>query len=218
MRPPVPPPGQVHGHVRLPKRQTHGDHHLYDELHRRGRHHRRAARRSRLIHRGSLIPQQQIRVVSVDSQDTVGGKCAATNALDGNPATMWHTEWAQRTPPCPIPWCSISAPAIRSMAFAICPGRMATPTAPLPAISSTSVPMVPPGAPPWRRARWPPTRPRKPCASRPKRAALCAWSPCPRLTANPTPVPLNSTSSALQPRPRRPRRVISSLNPLRRRL
>ena len=31
----------VHGHLRLPKRHAHGDHHLYDELHRRGRHHRR---------------------------------------------------------------------------------------------------------------------------------------------------------------------------------
>jgi hypothetical protein len=50
---------------------------------------------------GGLIPQQQMRVVSVDSQDLVGGNYAATNAIDGNPATMWHTEWAQRTAPLP---------------------------------------------------------------------------------------------------------------------
>jgi fibronectin type 3 domain-containing protein len=43
------------------------------------------------------IPQQQLRVVSVDSQDVVGGNYAATNALDGNPATFWHTEWYQQT-------------------------------------------------------------------------------------------------------------------------
>src|SRR5215475_11020425 len=49
----------------------------------------------------SLIPQQQLHVVSVDSQDTVGGNYAATNALDGNPATFWHTEWYQRTAPLP---------------------------------------------------------------------------------------------------------------------
>jgi fibronectin type 3 domain-containing protein len=47
------------------------------------------------------IPQQQMRVVSVDSQDVVGGNYAATNALDGNPATFWHTEWYQQTTPLP---------------------------------------------------------------------------------------------------------------------
>src|SRR5215510_14004270 len=47
----------------------------------------------------SLIPQQQFRVVSVDSQDVIGGNYAATNAIDGKPATFWHTEWFQRTAP-----------------------------------------------------------------------------------------------------------------------
>src|SRR4029450_8619624 len=47
------------------------------------------------------IPQQQMRVVSVDSQDTVGGNYAATNALDGNSAHFWHTEWSQQTAPLP---------------------------------------------------------------------------------------------------------------------
>jgi endo-alpha-N-acetylgalactosaminidase len=50
---------------------------------------------------GSLIPQQQMRVMSVDSQELVGENGAATNALDGNPATIWHTEWSQRTAPLP---------------------------------------------------------------------------------------------------------------------
>src|SRR5882672_9441774 len=36
---------------------------------------------------GSIIPQQQMQVVSVDSQELVGENGAATNALDGNPAT-----------------------------------------------------------------------------------------------------------------------------------
>jgi len=47
------------------------------------------------------IPQQQMRVVSVDSQELVGENGAATNAIDGNPATFWHTEWAQQTAPLP---------------------------------------------------------------------------------------------------------------------
>ena len=47
---------------------------------------------------GSLIPQRQIRVVSVDSQEMAGGNYAAANALDGNAATMWATEWVLRAP------------------------------------------------------------------------------------------------------------------------
>src|SRR3989442_1455261 len=49
----------------------------------------------------SLIPQQQIHVVSVDSQELIGENGAATNALDGKPTTLWVTEWAQRTAPLP---------------------------------------------------------------------------------------------------------------------
>jgi F5/8 type C domain/Protein of unknown function (DUF4038)/Domain of unknown function (DUF5060)/Fibronectin type III domain len=44
------------------------------------------------------IPQRQMGVVSVDSQDLVGGNYAATNVLDGNSATFWHTEWYVRAP------------------------------------------------------------------------------------------------------------------------
>src|SRR6266699_6783060 len=50
---------------------------------------------------GSLIPQQQFRVVSVDSEELVGENGAATNAIDGTPATFWHTEWSQQTAPLP---------------------------------------------------------------------------------------------------------------------
>src|SRR5215475_12183003 len=49
----------------------------------------------------SLIPQQQFRVVSVDSQELTGEDGAATNAIDGDTATFWHTEWSQRTAPLP---------------------------------------------------------------------------------------------------------------------
>jgi F5/8 type C domain len=50
---------------------------------------------------GILIPQQQFHVVSVDSQELAGENGAATNAIDGNPATIWHTEWSQSTAPLP---------------------------------------------------------------------------------------------------------------------
>jgi hypothetical protein len=46
---------------------------------------------------GSIIPRR----VAVDSQELVGENGAATNAIDGNPATFWHTEWYQRTAPLP---------------------------------------------------------------------------------------------------------------------
>src|SRR5215831_18210960 len=42
-----------------------------------------------------------MRVVTVDSQELIGENGAATNAIDGKPATMWVTEWFQRTAPLP---------------------------------------------------------------------------------------------------------------------
>jgi fibronectin type 3 domain-containing protein len=47
------------------------------------------------------ISQQQMRVVTVDSQELIGENGAATNAIDGKLATMWVTEWFQRTAPLP---------------------------------------------------------------------------------------------------------------------
>jgi fibronectin type 3 domain-containing protein len=46
-----------------------------------------------------IIPQQQMRVVAVDSQEQVGENGTATNAIDGNATTLWHTAWSR--PPCP---------------------------------------------------------------------------------------------------------------------
>jgi alpha-L-fucosidase len=34
------------------------------------------------------------KVVSVDSEETAGGNNAAANAIDGDPATIWHTRWS----------------------------------------------------------------------------------------------------------------------------
>src|SRR2546426_88552 len=47
------------------------------------------------------IPQQLMRVVSIDSQELVGDNGAATNAIDGNSTTFWHTAWSQQTAPLP---------------------------------------------------------------------------------------------------------------------
>ena len=52
-------------------------------------------------HATSTIPQQQMLVVSVDSQELVDGNGAATNAIDGNPTTLWRSERSQRTAPLP---------------------------------------------------------------------------------------------------------------------
>jgi hexosaminidase len=43
-------------------------------------------------------PTTPVAVVDVSSEETVGEDGAAANAIDGDPATIWHTEWSQATP------------------------------------------------------------------------------------------------------------------------
>ncbi|MFF4829913.1 family 20 glycosylhydrolase [Streptomyces sp. NPDC001312] len=45
-----------------------------------------------------LIDQSTLRVHDVDSQETVGENGAATNAIDGDPNTFWHTQWYSAAP------------------------------------------------------------------------------------------------------------------------
>src|SRR5665213_1802914 len=40
----------------------------------------------------------KLTVVKVDSEETAGENGAATNAVDGNPETFWHTEWQDANP------------------------------------------------------------------------------------------------------------------------
>ena len=48
----------------------------------------------------SLIPQSQLTIASVDSEELVANGYAV-NAIDGQPDTLWHTEWYQSEPGCP---------------------------------------------------------------------------------------------------------------------
>ena len=41
------------------------------------------------------------RVIAVDSEETSGVDNRGRNALDGNPRSIWHTEWVHRNPPPP---------------------------------------------------------------------------------------------------------------------
>ena len=50
---------------------------------------------------GAAIPQGGWALVSVDSQETVGENGAAINAFDGNPSTIWHTQWFGGVAPLP---------------------------------------------------------------------------------------------------------------------
>ncbi|MGA9208245.1 MAG: discoidin domain-containing protein [Terriglobales bacterium] len=50
---------------------------------------------------GALIPQTGWAVIYVDSQQTGCFNGAATNAIDGNPATFWHTQFCGASPPLP---------------------------------------------------------------------------------------------------------------------
>ncbi|WP_177226878.1 alkaline phosphatase family protein [Saccharopolyspora shandongensis] len=49
----------------------------------------------------AIVPQGQMRVAEVDSEETVGEDGRAANVLDGNPATIWHTRWYGEKDPLP---------------------------------------------------------------------------------------------------------------------
>lgn len=42
-----------------------------------------------------------LKVVKVDSEETAGENGAGANAVDGDPNTIWHTQWQDATPECP---------------------------------------------------------------------------------------------------------------------
>ena len=54
-----------------------------------------------LIDAGMVLPQTAWSVVYVDSQQTVGDNGAGVNAIDGNPATKWVTQWSPTNAPLP---------------------------------------------------------------------------------------------------------------------
>ena len=56
---------------------------------------------SRLIASDFLLSQADWSLQYVDSEELVGVDGAATNAFDGNSATIWHTEWLNSNPPPP---------------------------------------------------------------------------------------------------------------------
>ena len=47
------------------------------------------------------IPQAGWSVLYVDSEETVGEDGAASNVYDGDPLTIWHTEWLASSPDYP---------------------------------------------------------------------------------------------------------------------
>jgi len=60
-----------------------------------------SAQASFTVNPGSLIPQTGWSLVSVDSQETTCYNGAATNAFDGNSATLWHTQFCTSSPSTP---------------------------------------------------------------------------------------------------------------------
>ena len=59
------------------------------------------AQASLTVNPGSLISQTGWSLLSVDSQETACYNGAATNAYDGNTATLWHTQFCGSTPTTP---------------------------------------------------------------------------------------------------------------------
>jgi hypothetical protein len=43
----------------------------------------------------------KLTVIKVDSEETASENGRGTNAVDGNPGTIWHTEWTDANPECP---------------------------------------------------------------------------------------------------------------------
>ena len=42
-----------------------------------------------------------LKVVKVDSEETAGEDGKGANAVDGDPETIWHTQWQDDSPACP---------------------------------------------------------------------------------------------------------------------
>jgi hypothetical protein len=49
----------------------------------------------------SLLSQKTWKLIMTDSEETEGSDGKAINAFDGNPSTIWHTQWKNLKPPCP---------------------------------------------------------------------------------------------------------------------
>ena len=47
------------------------------------------------------VSKTALKVVRVDSEETGGEDGKGANAVDGDPQTIWHTQWQDDTPPCP---------------------------------------------------------------------------------------------------------------------
>ncbi|WP_143109728.1 endo-alpha-N-acetylgalactosaminidase family protein [Agromyces sp. CF514] len=55
-----------------------------------------------------LIPQSRLSVAGVSDSEPGTGDGSARAAIDGNPATMWHSAWSQANPDTPFPhWISL---------------------------------------------------------------------------------------------------------------
>jgi len=54
-----------------------------------------------VINPPALIPHRGWSVVYVDSQETICGNGVGSNAIDGNPGTMWHTQFCPSSAPLP---------------------------------------------------------------------------------------------------------------------
>lgn len=47
------------------------------------------------------VSKIKLKVVRADSEETAGENGSATNAVDGDTNTFWHTQWQDAEPPCP---------------------------------------------------------------------------------------------------------------------
>jgi len=62
-----------------------------------------------------------LKLVRVDSEETAGEAAGGANAVDGNPATFWHTQWQDASPACPHEIVLELAPATKINGFSYLP-------------------------------------------------------------------------------------------------
>ena len=97
------------------------------------------------------IPQTGWALQFVDSQET--GSYNATNVFDGNPNTMWATQWMAATPRYPHE-IQIDLQAVYNITgFRYLPRQDGQPYGRSPSMNSTSAPMAQTGAVPSQQAR-----------------------------------------------------------------
>jgi endo-alpha-N-acetylgalactosaminidase len=74
-----------------------------------------------IVERGMAAGKPRLKVVKVDSEETTAEDGKASNAVDGDPETKWHTQWGDSNPEPPHEIIIELSPASRIKGFTYLP-------------------------------------------------------------------------------------------------